>query len=37
MKEEMVKLSDCLSEPRRLYRHRISIRLIDARMQALLA
>ena len=31
MKEEMLKLSDWLSELRRLYRHRISIRLIDAK------
>jgi hypothetical protein len=31
LKEEMVKLSDWLSELRRLYRHRIRICLIDAK------
>ena len=31
LKEELVKLSDWLTELCRLYRHRISIRLIDAK------
>jgi hypothetical protein len=31
LKEELLKLSDWLSELCRLYRHRISIRLIDAK------
>ncbi len=31
LKQELVKLSDWLSELCRLYRHRISIRLIDAK------